>query len=455
MPKFKNRSGIIHIPVIIFIVALLVVGGVFAIKKLPSLMGNDASEVSAVPTSIAATVTYLTGNAWQSVDGRKVEIKEQDVLSEGAELMTDAGSRMVLVFDEGSVVRLDENTHITLDKALSSEMVIDEKAGLIFSRVQKDENHKFIVQAGTVRVESLGTSFSVENSDEVNVKVFESKVKVSKTFGSEKEVKEQEEWKSEKEEVAAINNDEVLNDEFLAWSLTEKEVEKVEKKKEVKEEPTDESEEEKEEETEDAPSNSVIKLSGKQVDNGIFVSWATNLGGEGFKIVKSTSSSPTFPDDGYVYVDDDSVRNYTLLLKDGKTYHIRVCRYLGGGKCDNYSNDITVTAPKVESSSSKDKSSDSDVSSIYIKVQKKSDSSVKVYWDVKGESEKGYKVVWSENSGPTYPTRSGDKFHYLDDEDARSDTVSGLGEDEKYYFRVCEYLGGKCGTYSNEVSIEL
>jgi len=66
----------------------------------------------------------------------------------------------------------------------------------------------------------------------------------------------------------------------------------------------------------------------------------------------------------------------------------------------------------------------------------------------------GFKVVWSKNQGPTYPNRSGDKYHYLTNPSASSDTVSGLESGQIYYFRVCEYLGGKCGLYSNEISIQ-
>ena len=36
----------------------------------------------------------------------------------------------------------------------------------------------------------------------------------------------------------------------------------------------------------------------------------------------------------------------------------------------------------------------------------------KIEWEAIGYSGKGFKVVWSLNSGPTYPTRSGDKYHY-------------------------------------------
>jgi hypothetical protein len=76
-------------------------------------------------------------------------------------------------------------------------------------------------------------------------------------------------------------------------------------------------------------------------------------------------------------------------------------------------------------------------------------------WKVDGYSAQGFKVVWSKNAHPTYPLREGDRYDYQSDPsatDAKLEAFSGSGT---YSVRVCEYLGGKCGTYSNEVSIEL
>lgn len=79
----------------------------------------------------------------------------------------------------------------------------------------------------------------------------------------------------------------------------------------------------------------------------------------------------------------------------------------------------------------------------------------KVWWEVEGYSKKGFKVVWSKDSEPTYPTRSDDTYRYYSDpvtDHAKLNAFDGSG---RYYVRVCEYLGGTCGLYSNEVTIEL
>lgn len=78
-----------------------------------------------------------------------------------------------------------------------------------------------------------------------------------------------------------------------------------------------------------------------------------------------------------------------------------------------------------------------------------------VEWSVNGHSKGGFKVVWSKNEGPTYPLRSGDKYHYFTDSSKNSDKLEAFNGDGYYYVRVCEYLNGKCYTYSNQVKMNL
>lgn len=81
----------------------------------------------------------------------------------------------------------------------------------------------------------------------------------------------------------------------------------------------------------------------------------------------------------------------------------------------------------------------------------KTDNGVTLNWSLAGmESDRGFKVVWSKDVNPVYP---GSDYHYLSDDDSRSDTISELTTGNTYHFRVCEYLGGKCGVYSNDVSV--
>lgn len=78
-----------------------------------------------------------------------------------------------------------------------------------------------------------------------------------------------------------------------------------------------------------------------------------------------------------------------------------------------------------------------------------------IQWSTAGYSKSGFKIVWSKNTNPTYPTRDGDKYIYLSDPAATSTTLNAWNGAGTYYARVCEYLGGSCGVYSNEITVSL
>lgn len=78
-----------------------------------------------------------------------------------------------------------------------------------------------------------------------------------------------------------------------------------------------------------------------------------------------------------------------------------------------------------------------------------------IKWAVDGYSAKGFKIVWSKNENPTYPLRDGDKYNYYSEPTKASDTLVAFSGTGTYYVRVCEYLGGACGKYSNQIKLEL
>lgn len=84
-----------------------------------------------------------------------------------------------------------------------------------------------------------------------------------------------------------------------------------------------------------------------------------------------------------------------------------------------------------------------------------SGSGKSVSWKTDGYSKDGFKIVWSKNTGPTYPTRDGDKYIYFSDPSSSSATLEAFNGEGAYSVRVCEYLGGKCGVYSNEIILGL
>ena len=225
--------------------------------------------------------------------------------------------------------------------------------------------------------------------------------------------------------------------------------------KEIKEQPKEEVKPEavKEEPAVSNETSTGLTLTGKQVAGGISLAWTVkDLDvSTGFKVVKSTETNPVYPGNDYQYLPSASQRSLTWKIADGKTYYFRVCQY-SEGKCREYSNNLKLTAPKyVSPKKTEEKATSGAVTS--ISVSKVGGGTVK--WSLNGKSEQGFKLVWSKNTSPAYPTREGDKYNYYSDAGARTGTIDAFDGSGSYYVRVCEYLGGRCGVYSNQIKLSL
>lgn len=169
---------------------------------------------------------------------------------------------------------------------------------------------------------------------------------------------------------------------------------------------------------------------------------ATGSFPNGFKIAWSeTNTKPAYPGDTWIYISDGSVRSATVTGTPGHQYYFRVCKY-DGSTCLFYSPTYTwsfASAPVATATT--------DTSSITITgAVDTSSGNGTLNWTATGDFPLGFKIAYSTtNTNPVYP---GDAYIYLSDPAVRSTSISGTPGSTVYY-RVCKYLGGTCGVYSN------
>lgn len=425
-------------------------------KKYGNRTNISSPVLSPNATGTKVKLLSLEGLAWKDELGQMIEIKEEDMFGEKDKLITGNKSRLVLGFDDGSVVRIGGKTRITLVKLNPVETRINNMEGELFARVQKTPNRRFFIEAGRVTVESLGTIFSVENKGEIIVNVFDHFVKVS-DGNTEKEVGKKEQWRENQDTVVALKETDYENNKFISWSLAEESKQvvfvisptitirpvvntTVKPTEKITSNPTV------------SPKGSgPLVLSGKIVKDGVVLDWkTTDLDiKKGFKLVKSLSENPVYPNSDSVVFESSASSSFYWEIKDGKKWHFRVCQSLESEACGVYSNDVLLEAPL--STTTPVTISSGNVRSINL-TGEMSGILVKLNWTIDGYSSQGYEVVWSTDSSPVYPSRGGDSFHYYSDPAKRNDEITNLTSGKTYYFRICEYLGDKCGVYSNEVS---
>ncbi len=526
--KFK-----LFVPV--FLVAIvLALGAILLFNKSK----NTPTEIRQKSTEIGANLTYFEGNVEYFDGGSWKPATDEIDLYSNYGVRTASDSKIIVTLDDGSVLRLDENSELALTSLNPDHIVITNVTGSLYSRVVKAER-EFEVLVDEYNLKSLGTAYKTINNDDIKaVEVYHSEVEIKGMDSAQNILVAQgnkfylynAQNPEEVGKLIEVNPEEIKQDEFVMWNKEQDEVVNDFKSQMgvlfdlippslTVTEPTDGSKttnesilikgntengakvlvngleavntngsfeysfalnlgangvkvesidqagnktivnmtitrEEKAPTTTPKPTNppttSKITLYGTKVDGGISFTWnVQNVSTpNGFKLVKSESANPVYPGNDYQYLSDASARSHTWSIKDGKTYHFRVCQYIDG-KCGVYSNDITVTAPIGPTATPKP--TQEPVTSISLS----STGGTGVNWSVVGYSDAGFKLVWSKTSNPTYPTRATDKYDYLSSPSARSGIIDAFDGAGIYFVRVCEYVGGVCGVYSNQIQVNL
>lgn len=419
--------------------------------KQPEI-ANTSSDTAQKVTLMGADIALIDGTAQVSNNGNDWQaLAAGDTATQGMYYRTDDDSRLVVNLDDGSAIRLNSSSTVRLDSLDVTNVVVTNVEGEAYARLVKSDR-TFSVKAGDETYTALGTAYSTLNTNETKgVEVYESTVKLTKADVDVSEGKyyytDAKDAKDE-DKLGTISAKQLQNDEFIKWNYTQDK-----KNKEFKDdlgylvkidEKTDDETKDDDKQKEETESAGGISLSGSKYDTGVKLTWSVKgvSASKGFKVLKSNYANPVFGKDGTdaTYLSDSSARSFAWTLKDGKTYHFRVCTYTGDG-CNNYSNDVAVTAPKVSGS-------DSSGPSGSVLLQQKYDNKVK--WTLTGSAPDGYKLVWSKSPNPTYP---GDDARYYNEGSSIGEINENSGT---YYVRVCLYKSDYgCKIYSNQIVVNL
>lgn len=432
------------------IIACLIGAGVFMYLMLRDEDADQqitANQEQTQNMQFGVAVGMLEGSVQYSTDDTTwQELKSDTDLKEGDSVKTGDSSKVVLLIDDGSAVRLDAGTEVNLKSLATEDVRIDNVKGQVYTRVVASESRRFGVYADGELYLAKGTAYRTISTDaEKGVQVFHSKVEVGtkQTEVGEGNAFFTKSGTKEKEGVVSALDVEALKDDsFIKWNAEQDKSEQafadklgvlvdIDKPKAVAETP----------QPTPAPSTAAksgITLKGSQSDYSAVFSWTVtgvDTSG-GFKLVRSASSkTPTYPDNGVVYIEKGKT-SYTLTDKDGGTYYYRLCAYRNGA-CTTYSNAVSVTTnakPKPEVSTG----------TITLSLVGTTAS-----WSDTGKAGNGYKLVMSTAPSPVYP--GAEIAKYLTE--TTKTLPDGLVSGSTYYIRVCRYTNeGTCTDYSNELT---
>ena len=442
----KQKKSFMKKPVAMAIfAAVLVVGGIVGAFVLMSDSDDEAAEEVAVEapvqervTTLGAAVATIEGTVETSTDGATWTAAEAgQSLANLDYVRTLDSSRAIVLFDDGSVVRLDSNTELYLSSLEADALEVTLMDGQVYSRVVESDNQTFTVVTANERFQALGTAYKTStDGTKDELEVYQSQVKVE---SADLDVEEGNKYDSDSKEKSALDLAALDSDEFAQWNKQkDSESEDFKDKLGVLKD--------REEEPAPAPAPTAgtpagITLSASTGDAGVNLSWSMSgvSSTQGFKVVRSISdSTPTYGENDAIYVGDPGARSAKWYSDNGGTHYYRVCIYFEG-TCSTYSNAVQATSPLVQKEPVV-----SGTINLAINGQTLS-------WSLGGgTAPHGYKVVLSESPSPVYPANS---IQYIG-----AGTTSATLPDKAagtYYVRVCKYTNGTqeagCVDYSNEV----
>lgn len=388
-------------------------------------------------STLGASIVFTEGTVEMSSDGENwSEVSGDESLAQSDYVRTAETSRAIILFDDGSVARLDNNTELWLSSLEPTGFEITLVSGQVYSRVIESEKLAFTVVTSNERYESLGTAYKTStNGTDDNLEVYQSDVKVA---SQDVEVSEGNAYDTMTKQVAALDLAKLETDEFAQWNK-QKDSESEEFKDKLgvlkdKEVPT----------TTPTPpttptAQASITLSATEVSDGVKLSWTLQgvSSQQGFKVVRSsTDSTPTLDENDAQYVGDPAARSRLWISEKAGSHYYRVCIYFEGS-CSTYSNTVQANSPAkvVEPVVS---------GGVTLKITGKTLS-----WTLSGgNAPHGYKVLLSNTQNPTYPASS---ILYTGTTEATlPEKTPGT-----YYVRVCKFTNGSqaegCVDYSNQV----
>ena len=363
---------------------VLVLGGgaaAFALlyqAPVPEAQVADTTQVKQV-AKMGVAVTLVDGAAeYQRGAGAWQALTADSQLKEGDAVRT-ADGRVVLTLDDGSALRLDANTNVTLTSLVATDVKIAQTGGTAYSRVVPSER-SYTVTVDGAEYKALGTAFStINHTDEKGVQVYQSSVKVKGVTDAVTEGKQYFKANADttlKDKVTDINLDTAAGNEFLRWNLGEDEkidtfksklgmLAKVKERAEQKAKEQEEAIAKAEAQTRTSQltttkekpliENDEKTTTANRVKPGTLTvsvnsagkaTWSfSGVAPYGYKLVAAKTRNPTYPESFWVYYNDSSTTSGEVPAKDGKgTYYVRVCAYTNGTEsepCVNYSNEVS------------------------------------------------------------------------------------------------------------------
>lgn len=462
----KNRPKIIALSAFLTVLITSVVGMTLYYKSIAKKSTNENQIVSGAQiATLSANINKVSGDVRIKAVGAD-ESAVWEKVEEGLEInslfsvKTGSDSKAVLEVADGSSIRLNENTEIILAKLNPDEIIVDQVKGEAYHRVAKNpaREYKVISSANLKNFNAiaLGTAFNttVNQDANLNIKCVESKISVN--FDEEKPAELLTEGQEvninllDTTEIKLGNIDgETLDNNWFKFNIEL-----------------------------DQANNSVLGVFADNQSPDLEILEP----GNGYKTEHSEvmirgSVSPSallkFKNgDSWEIVNNNDGNFETIVALnlgennfEFKAYNPSGANTAAGLNIVKVEAPKPVTAQQVENpapAQTPDPVSPAEDGIFHISsIRSPEPGKVDISWKFEGFEERtGWKVVFSKNSNPEYPSRNKeDYFQYIDIPSSRNAVISNsaLNDGGEFHFRVCRYSNTadavKCDIYTPDIAI--
>lgn len=142
---------------------------IYAYGKIINVQVNSSARV----TKLVGTLNLVEGKSWHL-------LSKNAIIKVNQRIKTAKNSKAELTFSDGKIVRLSENTDVTLIKSKKEEhSIIKILTGKLWSNIKNVGSGRFAVQGPTAVLAVMGTTFEVEaEPKQTDLSVFEGSVGV-------------------------------------------------------------------------------------------------------------------------------------------------------------------------------------------------------------------------------------------------------------------------------------
>jgi len=399
--------------------------------------------------TLAASLAASEGDVQANLQNKGYEKALLDtILRPGDQLKTGLQSNAIIKLENGSILRLGENTEIALQNLAEKNILIEQFKGRTYHNISQANNYQ--IKYANVLATALGTKFEfITNPDKnyVTVLDFENKVKVEILDNQEMLLavrldpneKALLDLNAAKKDRLKIDKFDLKNLEKAPWYKWNFDADLGLNEKLIDQEP------------DFSTTTESLELAVSSKDNGVYLSWSIyNLDDfKGYKIVRSEKNTEAKFSDNEVIKSSSSKELNSYLdsgAEKGKNYYYRICVVKTTDKivCGNLANIELAQTEK-----------DMVAPAMPLLSGEITVSGVNLNWTPNTEEDFGeYRVLKSlTNSNPTLPAigylaiKNKGQESYLDKEV----NITSVGN---VYYRVCSLDVSGNSACSNVVTVE-